>query len=559
MTNELTILEETNENKDKYHPLQYWISPSLMNKEYKISLLINQIQPRLRRTKVFGDSKTLHIGTLDEVFEKINSNLYFISYQVLKDAVETFKLTHFQISDPSRQCLSLCLNGLCCAASGSYEKDEFINIVKKVTLLGGKFVSANNSSDIDVFITNFPILPPSISYFTKDLKIVTSDWINECFNQFERLSLENYSLKSFESLSISSSDLEPYQNRQLKNTILKGGGIWKESLDSSVTLLVASHFSSTPKVKLALQMSVPIINPKWINMQSKNFCSIHQYVMNFWVLNNFKPSTLFSNKNFAIHVDCEDRSCVIDAVKAHSGSFSPSPDYLIVPHFFQASNAARCVTSSWIWSCITEKKIIDPDSSILYRPFPYQKASSKLKGYVIVLYHIEDEAARYEISECIRALGAIVHYKISSMSNVVVSVKENDNLFNAAKKYKIQVLSFPWIIKLINTGKIPPIDNYVLQSKKDIAVKTIIRGIKKKDEAMELSKDQFIFSQDINNKNSNSIINQETNLSYFSDDEIEENTAPIIDVSYETTVSKVKKRKYDDDDPLLEILSKCKL
>lgn len=556
MTNELTILEETKENKNKFHPLQYWISPLLSGEDYQISFYVNQIQPGLRRTKVYGEPKTLHIGTYNDVLEQSNSNLYYISLQMLEDAALTYKLTHFQISECFRQCLSLCLKGLCFAASNSFDKQEFANIVEKVSLLGGKFVSINEVNKINAFITNVPLLPPSITFVRQDIKFIKSEWVEECFKQIERLEFDDYIIQNFESLSISSSDLEPYQSKQLKEKVLKGNGIWKETLDSSVTFLIASHFSSTPKVKLALQMSVPIVNPKWIYSQSRNFCSIKPYIMNFWVLPDYQKSMLFSEKTFAIHVDCEDRNCVIEAIKAHSGSFSTTPDYLIVPHFFQTALDKKCVTVSWIWFCITEKKIISPESSILYRPFPYQKVSSKLKGFVVVLYKIENESTRYEISECLRTLGIIVHYKASSKANVIVVNEADDKIINAAKRYKTQIVSFSWVIKLVNTGKLPSFNNYLVETQKDIALKTIYKGIKNK-KSSELPNDQFPLSQ-FNNNESN-ILTQEMSLNVFSDDDDnDDHNMPSVDITYETTAFTRKKNKYNND-PLLEILSKCDL
>lgn len=561
MTNELTILEETSENKNKFHPLQYWISPSLSGKDYQISSYVNQIQPGLKRAKTYGESKTLHIGSIDDVLEQINSNIYYISYQMLEDAALTYKIDHFQVSECFRQCLSLCLKGLCFAASSSYNKQEFTNIVEKVALLGGEFVSINDANIINVYITNIPLIPTSISLLKRnDLKIVKFEWVEECFKQVERISFDDYIIRKFESLSISSSNIEPNQSKQLKEKVLNGGGTWNETLDNSVSFLIASNFSSTPKVKLALQMSVPIVDPKWVYAQSKNLCSIDPYILNFWILNGYKQSALFSGNTFAIHVDCEDRNCVIEAIKAHSGSFSTTPDFLIVPHFFQTTIDKICVTVSWIWLCIKEKKIINPDSSILYRPFPYQKVSSKLKNYVVVLYKIDNESTRFEISECLRTLGVIVHYKVSSKANVIVVYKKDDSIIKAANRYRIQLVSFNWVIKLINTGKLPSFDNYLIESEKDVAIKTIFNGIKSKKKVSELPNDQFIFSQTNNDDN---ILTQEINLNAFSDDDNDEDDKnnPSFDVKYESTTSKkqsIKKSKYNND-PLLEILSKSDL
>lgn len=554
---ELTIFEVTKENKNRFHPIRYWISLSLSEQESKVASLIERIQPGLQRTKQFGNQSTLHIGNVRDVLSHYNDDTYYITIQALSDLAQKYHYRHFQISHLSRKCISLCFRGLSIGASLSFTKDEIINIENKVTLLGGTFVSIKDSREIDVYITDLPIISSKMCLFSDGFKIVNLNWLIDSFSRLSCMDYSEYSVGCFNSLRISSSDLDPSFHRQLKAAVVNGKGIWCENLDKSVDFLLASHLSSTQKVKIAMEMSTPIINPQWIYLQSKQPTPIEPFVLNFWCLQNFTPSALFSNLSFAIHIDCENRNSVIEAITAHSGRFTQDPDYVIVPPFYQSTKNSKFVTVSWIWECITQKQLIDRHSSIAFHPLPYQKPSSALKNYVVVLYHFRDSLTRYSISECLRALGVCVHYKISKMSSIVVYEKEDSDLVKNIHKFSLQAVPVQWILKLIQTGEIPPIKSYVPRNEKDLAIQSIRKGLKKQPSDIEKSrpsnKEDCVLPFD---DKLSKLFSDEFQLTQFSDTEDVAPTSPTIRITYESPITKHSKKRNDSaDDPLLSLVS----
>ena len=541
---ELAIVAEKKDTFRRFHPVRYWISPSLSKKEKEISHYVDMIQRGTRRTFDFGGMRTLHIGSYADVVSNRGSQVFFISDNVLKElAIGNFG--HFQVSPQIPQCVSLCLNDLSFVASG-FERKKFTEIVESIVLLGGEFLPLSSVEKADVYITNCPILPPPVALFSQDLTIVTENWANECFAKREKVPFDEFLIKPFQGIVLSSSDLEITQSKKIKQIVVNGGGIWKNTLDETTSFLLSSKISSTPKIKLALDMSIPIVRLSWVEAQASNLTSIEPYVLNFWCLKDFKISTLFHNMSFSVHMKCDNRENLIDAIKANGGSFSTPSDYLIVPHLHNTSNGQKYVTSSWIWTCIVEKKIINPNSSVLYRPFPYTKISKKLNGFTVVLYKMMDPL-RYELTECLRSLGVVVHYRISDLAKVIVTIKDTDeSLYATANKYNIKVVGVAWAQKLISTGKIPPIEEYILQNRNKEYIQKLCEKIcqsakyykkakRKSDTSLEaLSHDE---------------------LCYFSDDE-EINTSPRHEITYETTSSRKHRHKTKtNNDPLFELIS----
>lgn len=506
MLSELTIFEDSYWCEGRFRPLKYWISSSLSDRRNQIAERISRIQRGLIQTKQFGGNKTLHIGTVEEVMAEPEPDVFYISDVALRELTEEgFK--HFHVSNDFRRCVSLCFYDCYFAGNNLQKLSDIIH------LCAGSVSGLDEIDTITHFVSDTPIVPDALSA-KADIKIVSSSWVVKSFR--EKRQLEIVSVEPFHGLTFTSTDLDSQTSRALKKIVRNNGGNWHDAFDDSITCLIAERLSSTPKVRLALSEGVPIIKPAWIHDQANGMISPEPYLLNFWCWKKTK-SELFKGISFAIHIDCENRDLLIEAIKANSGKFSNTPDMLIVPHFYVSKHDTKAVTDTWIWSCISEQKILTTTSVPAFSAFPFEKPSG-LEGYVVALYKIH-EPYRYQITEGLRCLGITVHFKVSEFAKIVVATEMDQGLKGFVERYHVDVVKLLWANELLKTGKLPPVREYkFLTGSKDISAlcKEITSNISTKTHTSP--KRVFVTSRD---------------MDAFSDEEFEVPTSPQMTVTYD--------------------------
>ena len=538
----LNICNENSDIKDKFIPSKYWISDSVATEKKRIASYIQNIQPNIKRTTNYYKPRTLHIGTVEEVINAFGSKDFFITVDVLKNAVD-LKLKHFQISSKSSQCISLALLSDSISASG-YTAKEISSISCTVSLLGGKFYSIKEAHQANIFITNNPILPPLVSAFSDQITIVSKKWLETCIERLSKVPFDNFYLQRFSFLEFVSSDLPSSQTKLLKRLINEKCGKWSNTLSDSTSALIATRLSMTPKIKLALSLSIPIVRPEWIIEQSMNWAPIEPHVLNFWCVKDSK-SYLFANLTFGLHVDCRESESLVEAIRANSGELTSDPGVLVVPHFFEIPNTSdqvKYVTPTWIWSCISEQKLISDASSVVYRPFQYSFPNPELNGLVVAMHGVSDQK-RYELSEGLRALGIAVHFRISKSSNIIVAERMDFILEELGSKYNIPIVSVAWAKELLENNCMPQTDLYKLQKTNNSLIESLSKKIHEVNFSLKSQLTEY---------------NSPITADYYIEniDEFKEKATSPIAVTYDVSIKEPIDFSFNlEDDPLLSAIS----
>lgn len=315
--------------------------------------------------------------------------------------------------------------------------------------------------EVNVLVSNNPILPAMAYAFEEQIEIVSKKWVDACFEMMERVDFGPFRLQRFNGLVVVASDLMPNRVRLLKQLVNERCGKWNESLNNETSILVTERLGNTQKIKMAMMHSIPIVSPEWILKQVQTWTNIEPYVLNFWCLKNIKTD-LFNDIHFEIHERLGDEIEVLQmAIEANSGSISEKPDFVIVDNFYIGDDDRNYVTASWVWDCISKQKLIPITGSIIYQPFNYSIPSNDFKGFTVALNVLNDNL-RYELSECLRALGISIHLRVSKVSNIIVSENVNEELIDLSLKYGIEIVSVDWVFDLVKMNALPPTQNYIL-------------------------------------------------------------------------------------------------
>lgn len=516
---ELPIVQGCGGSQGLFSPTLYYISPSLEDQETSIQRNVAKIQRGLSHTDVFGGPKTLHIVTTRECVECDNPNLYLITSSCLAEIVD-LNLRNFVLHSKRKRLVSLCFHTLC-FGTGRYSADTIEKLARMINLCGGNVIDNQEIATMTHYITDFPLIPRFLSDAPHDIEIVSSEWVTESFKHGECVALLRP--LPFSDLVFTSSDLEAKESRELQQQITRNGGFWHKSYDDSIQFLISKRLAMTAKVKLALSAGVPIVKPDWIRAQTECFVSPEAFTLNFWCFTQ-KKSSLFSGKTFAVHVECEDREILIEAIKANSGRFSDKPDILIVPHFLTEPNSTPSITATWIWCCIAEKRLVSVDSAAVFSPFPFEDPCGKFQGYVVALHQIPDPE-RYYTAEALRCLGMTVHFRVSEAAHVVVAEKFDETLSKVADKYTLNVVTPAWVVELLKTGQFPAMSQYRQDSLSRSSIDKLCSELQRSTSKGEkvLVSPPRPSKADFTSKS----------LATFSDDEAETSTSPRITVSYE--------------------------
>lgn len=439
------------------------------------------------------------------------------------------------------------LRGVRVAAGGCARAEE-AEIARCVAEMGGEFVAAAQGAD--VFVTECPMLPQCVLDAVGRVRVLRKEWVRDCFAAHTLLPFDEYALPRFSGMRVSTSDVEPRRAAELRETVEKGGGELRAGMDDKVTLLLAERLSMTPKIRLAVSSYVPVVRPEWVDEQRSGFADISQYVLNFWCVRDLK-SYLFDGVAFDVSGECSERELLVEAIEANSGEVRPGAEISVVPNFCGAGKS--CVTPVWVWNCISEQRIIPESESVIYRPFPFAAADNEFKGFVVVLYNL-NEKVKFELAEGLRILGCCVHLKISKTSKVVVAECMDDYLKKQMSAYHIPVVSVNWVYDAFESNGIPDYSSYLLIREEKIKSHRLIDVEKK---LIDIEKNgNFLSAKEKKNNDLPNFLSID-DLTNFSQDEKDGQHSSPLNITYETNrnVNNIELTEKFDQDPLLEVLS----
>jgi hypothetical protein len=536
---QLTLLAEADGVQGTFCPLHYWLSPSVTREKFTLRSSLDHIIPGITPAATSGGPRTLHIGTPEEVLAAYGSDLYYCTSSVIRELAANH-LHHFDLTPESRQSISLCFRGFCIATSCS--DDSARDMLRRTTLaLGGEFVSPD-SDHLTHFVTDIPIFPDYILNQIDELFLVTFAWVQQSFEQQKVLPVDAFRLKPFSNLFFTSSDLDPDEAHHLKKIVVAGGGVWCNSYDDSISFVVTHRLAMTPKIRLALSASVPIVKPAWLLAQQRNFANPANFLLNFWCWQD-RRSQLFEGFSFAIHIDCEDRDLVIETITANSGSFGQEPDFFVVPHFYESPDG-HYVTPTWVWSSVTEQRVLPVTDSRVYSPFAVRKIC--LKGYVVALCKLR-ESDRFELAEGLRAFGVAVHFRISELAKVAVADSQDCDLKTQAARFRVPLVKISWVLELLEKGVAPNVEAFLLDGRSGLNIRNLCSEIQQRSASIQ----QLGQKTGVRRVDSRS-------LATFSDDEdVDTKPSPRIKVGYREPVMAPQIPLADRDgacDPLLDLL-----
>lgn len=470
----------------------------------------------------------LFVGVLEDVFQVIEQQQYFISCNVL-DALCKSNAKEFPVCESRMQIVSTCLWGINIALS--VKRSANSKLTKQIKLMGGNCVKGNLDERIDVLIANKGTTKKVYQAMTLGIPIVKDGWLEQSFNEMKKLPFNSYLLPLFSGCTFTSTDLTFEMRNEIKKIVQNNGGKWEDSLNDETTYLVATNLSSTKKIGIALEENIPIIKPEWIKNIGNNINSkIDNYLINWWCMHEQK-SSLFMNCVFQIHPDVSDFSLLEECIHIHSGTFEQNPSYYIVPSYFNINNKNGIyVTPNWIFACIENKKLLNPDIFPLYKPLPF--LNSCIKGMQFSLCNLTE---RTKFADLIRAMGGNVVYKILSNSSYIITQTVNEKISKQSDIYKIPIVIPDFILHIAQTGVIPQIELF--------AVKNVAQLCK--------------FIRDFNTKTAEETKNTFSNFVRFEDNSSQiltktQNEIPN-DISYEIPSFEGIQQKFSHD-PLIELI-----
>lgn len=432
---------------------KYRLSDSLEFKRADICHMMKMINPRM--TETLDDvENAIHIMVVPEVLANVGSTKFIISDTVLKEMID-MEVREIPVTSERRQVISMCFAPLWVSSVG-FNQSYIVDCAKKVSLLGGIF-TRGFSENVTIVIAATNASPKVFDARKNRVPVVTEEWLTKCFETMTRVPLEPYYLPPFEGLVITSSDLPSSEHKRLRKLVRSGGGTWSDVFDSEVTLILANHLSTTKKIELALDFSVPIVKPSFITSPDKF------EALNWWSLTPAK-SKLFEGMKFLVHKECACFDGLQLAIEAHSGIIGESPTHVVVPHGTENSfRDVTAVTPYWIWACIESKSVLPLNTSVMYSPLPYKGPISKLAGKVFYLELKENEdTTRHVLGDMIRFCGGSVVYKVTDNISYAIGTSSSKTLMNIAMNMNIPVVKPSFVFSMVSTGSIPDYRKFVI-------------------------------------------------------------------------------------------------
>lgn len=456
----------------------FWISPALSSKTKEFTNIILKLNKEATPAKSEGDQNTLHIAPIDEVISNFSSNLLYISDQCLLE-IDRKGIDNLNFLKTNNQCVNLCLSNFCITSTG-FSSDSIKEIAKKIILLGGKY-QRSFQDDITLVIAARSASQKVYSASSFHIPIVKVEWIDTCFKNFVQVPFDQYQIMPFFGCTFTSTDLLPKQNNKISEIIKKCEGKLIDKFDRSTTFLVSQTLCNTPKIQLALKENVPIVKPEWIfRCENSHIISPIDFTLNWWCMCD-EQSDLFKGISFGLSKEIPDRRTMIDIIIAHSGSYEERPNYFLTTSIKrdQTNKDSILITPRWILTCVSEKRLIDPNESPTFSPFPFSTKIEGIVGRSFFLSNLQEDR-RHEYADLLRTFGATVFFKFSKRANIIIAETINDNTFSLAKEYSIPIVSISWIVELARTGIFPDIESHKLkENKTSINFRQICQKIKR--------------------------------------------------------------------------------
>ncbi|EAX94886.1 hypothetical protein TVAG_370570 [Trichomonas vaginalis G3] len=523
------VPEELNEKE--FRPQRYWISGNVQDQAVKIRNQLVTIQPGIFSTPDFGDVRNIHICSVDEVVSHFGTKIYMITPSYLNQLIEK-DIGGFNLTDKARQRISLYLYNMRIAITG-VESQEFISLHNKLILNGATPVHPSNISQMNMIASSKVLDKYVLNAISHGITAVSPDFISMSYLLQKDIPVNDYILKNFTNITVTTSDLDPSTNKNLKALVVDGNGKWNDCLDDSVDFVIAERLAITKKIKIALENKIPIVKVDWIKDHSQKPTSVMPYVINFWSVG--ESFDVFHGNTFKLDQKCEDPQLLMDAIRESNGKFDVNESYVVVPNF--SKKIKNSVTQHWIWACINQKQIILLDSSVMFTPFGYESYTKELEGVGIIVLNLEKETN--EVIDILKLFGAVIRRKIVNGAKYMICLPTNSKDFQKdlkrAHKKGAKIYHPQWVYELASTGKIP----------KNI-----------KEIPSDTSKNfQNIVSSIINTKRVIKPSQMEKSASknldeYESEDETDDSDN---DITYHTP-SHVSKKKKSKDDQLMKIL-----
>lgn len=435
----------------EFRPLRFWISGSVQDQAVKIRHQLTTIQPGIFSTPDFGDVRNIHVCSVSEVVSHFGTKIYMVTPTYLDQLVEK-KISGFYLSERARQRISLCLYDQKIAITG-VESQEFISLHNKLVLNGGTPVHPSNVDNMTAISSPKIMDKYVLNAASHGIPIISPDYISFSYTTQKEIQMSDYIVKNFTNITITSSELDPELNKKLKQIVNEGSGTWNDCFDGSIDFIVVDRLSLTKKTLIALENNVPILDYQWIIDHSKRPASIQPYVFNFWSIS--QSHDIFHGKTFRIDKNVDNQSILMDAIREGNGRFDVNENYCVKLNF--SAKDSKSVTPNWILACISQKKTISLDASILYRPFGYENRTNELEGVIFILLELNKE--KNDVIDTLKLFGAIVYQKMTKKAKYLICSSENTKKIQKQlkKANELGIKAYPtqWVYELAQTGKIP--------------------------------------------------------------------------------------------------------
>ncbi|KAM9307682.1 DNA topoisomerase 2-binding protein 1 [Gastrophryne carolinensis] len=302
--------------------------------------------------------------------------------------------------------------------------------------------------------------------------VLTAKWLVDSFSKGVLQPEESYFHSSYKPAEIQPIVQPPVQNTLLRKNSNTSNFVRKPS---NVTL---NHHADEDLLSQYTENDSTIIDP--MNPEPVSHSNISQLTMQddmssfpsqsgLGETSTILEGGLFSRKSFLVlgFVE-EDESCIIDIIKKNAGKVLSSQkrviaDYAVVPLLGCEVEATvgEVVTNTWLWMCIEQEKLLDPQSNALFAPVAYLEGRTPLKDCVLSVSQFLG-AERDSLVHLAGLLGAKVQECFVRKANPKKGLFANTHLvlrdpegskYEAAKKWNLPAVTMAWLLQCARTGK----------------------------------------------------------------------------------------------------------
>ena len=227
----------------------FCFSPLFSESKDTARTVISKLFPGIKEIQKGFGNDTLNIASQNEVLQQYGKSQYFVTVSILEDCVSSGSAT-IPFPKRKRQITSMCLNRQNVMLVG-FVAEEGFEILKKIELLSGRF-SKDFSSDVTVVVAKSGMSMKLLDVFGTEVPIVTREWIDNSFKNLTCYEPENFLLPCFTGMNVTSTDLPSSDSKQMSAIVKKNGGQWSDNLNDATTCVIATNFSSSKKIEVAL-------------------------------------------------------------------------------------------------------------------------------------------------------------------------------------------------------------------------------------------------------------------------------------------------------------------